>query len=127
MYTQQLYRAAPAPARESVGNAASRIMARTQFQTMEGWQAGQDDTFDQYVSEKRLEEGFEAFDQRLERAYQAALRVHRAEIYNATKRRLKESRKPYDHDTMRQTEAAVRQRALLKSTPIIGAVMRRGN
>lgn len=110
MYTQQLYRAAPAPARESVGNAASRIMARTQFQTMEGWQAGQDDTFDQYVSEKRLEEGFEAFDQRVERAYQAALRVHRAEIYNATKRRLKESRKPYDHDTMRQTEAAVRQR-----------------
>lgn len=80
-----------------------------QFATMEGWQAGEDARFDAFVDEKRTEEAFERFDQRVEAAYKAAVKAHSREIWNGTKRVLKGSGKKYDSkvliDTNRQIES----------------------
>lgn len=77
-----------------------REQLASQFATMNGWQAGQCERFDAYIKEKRRVQRFEGFDQRVERAYREASKLHKAEVVNGFKRRLKQSGKKFDAQTM---------------------------
>ncbi|KAG5479097.1 hypothetical protein LSCM1_02945 [Leishmania martiniquensis] len=68
-----------------------RLRLAQQFSTMEGWQRLQDARFDAYVQEKRQKQYFDAFDQRVERAFRVVAKLHRAEVVNAFKRKMKDS------------------------------------
>ncbi|KAG5505465.1 hypothetical protein GH5_03491 [Leishmania sp. Ghana 2012 LV757] len=70
---------------------AGRLRLAQQFSTMEGWQRLQDPRFDEYVKEKRQKQYFDAFDQRVERAFRAVEKLHKAEVVNAFKRKVKGS------------------------------------
>lgn len=77
------------PRRElQTGINVGRAQLAQQFAAMDGWQSQQDSRFDAYVTEKRQKDYFDAFDQRVERAYRSAARLHKAEIVNTFKRRL---------------------------------------
>ncbi|KEG10066.1 trichohyalin [Trypanosoma grayi] len=89
---------------------AGRLRLAEQFAAMDGWQAGDDTAFDAYVSEKRRKERYEAFDQRVERGYAAAAKLHRAELQNAVKRRLKASGAKFTAATLREMNGAVEER-----------------
>ncbi|CBZ27069.1 conserved hypothetical protein [Leishmania mexicana MHOM/GT/2001/U1103] len=73
------------------GISVGRLRLAEQFSTMEGWQRLQDQRFDQYVKEKRQKQYFDAFDQRVERAFRVAAKLHKAEVVNAFKRKVKGS------------------------------------
>ncbi|KAF5221222.1 hypothetical protein ECC02_005790 [Trypanosoma cruzi] len=94
----------------SSGINSGRLRLAEQFATMQGWQAGEDVSFDAYVKEKRLKERYEAFDQRVERGYAAAAKLHRAEIQNAVKRRLKSTGTKFTAATLREMKVALEER-----------------
>ncbi|GET88573.1 hypothetical protein, conserved [Leishmania tarentolae] len=73
------------------GISVGRLRLAEQFSTMESWQRLQDPRFDQYVKEKRQKQYFDAFDQRVERAFRVAAKLHKAEVVNAFKRKVKSS------------------------------------
>ncbi|AIN98387.1 hypothetical protein LPMP_220940 [Leishmania panamensis] len=73
------------------GISVGRLRLAQEFSTMEGWQRLQDPRFDEYVKEKRQRQYFDAFDQRVERAFRVAKRLHKAEVMNAFKRKVKGS------------------------------------
>ncbi|CAG9573970.1 hypothetical_protein_-_conserved [Leishmania major strain Friedlin] len=73
------------------GISVGRLRLAEQFSTMEGWQRLQDSRFDQYVKETRRKQSFDAFDQRVERAFRVAAKLHKAEVVNAFKRKAKSS------------------------------------
>lgn len=81
-----------------------------QFSAMEGWQAGQDPRFDDFVAKQRTREEFEAFDQRVERAFQRSAALHKAEVTNGFKRTLKRSGSKFTADTLREVNRAVENR-----------------
>ena len=82
-----------------------------QFATMDGWQAGVDARFDTFVEEKRRDEAFERFDQRVDAAFKAAVKAHTREIWNGTKRMLKGSNKKYDTKVLIDTNRQIEGRA----------------
>lgn len=81
-----------------------------QFASLEGWQKGQDPKFDAFVARKRMEAGFEEFDQRVERAYTKSLKDHKTEIWNAVKRRLKTKNEKYTPDVLREANQQIEER-----------------
>ncbi|KAH9600645.1 hypothetical protein LSM04_008572 [Trypanosoma melophagium] len=87
-----------------------RLRLAEQFATMNGWQAGEDDAFDAYVSEKRRKERYEAFDQRVERGYAEAAKLQKAEVQNAIKRQLKSTGAKFTAATLREMQTAVEER-----------------
>ncbi|RNE96693.1 trichohyalin [Trypanosoma rangeli] len=89
---------------------SGRLRLAEQFATMQGWQAGEDTAFDAYVKEKRQKERYEAFDQRVERGYAAAAKLHKAEVQNAVKRRLKATGAKFTAATLREMKVALEER-----------------
>ncbi|ESL10217.1 hypothetical protein TRSC58_02054 [Trypanosoma rangeli SC58] len=89
---------------------SGRLRLAEQFATMQGWQAGEDTAFDAYVKEKRQKERYEAFDQRVERGYVAAAKLHKAEVQNAVKRRLKATGAKFTAATLREMKVALEER-----------------
>ncbi|ORC87963.1 trichohyalin [Trypanosoma theileri] len=87
-----------------------RLRLAEQFATMQGWQAGEDDAFDAYISEKRRKERYEAFDQRVERGYAEAAKMQKAEVQNAIKRQLKSTGAKFTAATLREMQTAVEER-----------------
>ncbi|KAG5504978.1 hypothetical protein JKF63_04425 [Porcisia hertigi] len=88
-----------------------RLRLAEQFSTMEGWQRLQDPRFDQYVKEKRQQQYFEAFDQRVERAFRAAEKLHKAEVMNAFKRKVKSSSEgKWSAAVMLEVKSAIEER-----------------
>lgn len=92
------------------GIRAGRAALQEQFGSMEGWQSGQDPRFDEFVAKQRLKESFEAFDQRVERAFRQASRLHRAEIVNGFKRNWKSSGNKASTEGLREMQQAVEAR-----------------
>jgi hypothetical protein len=81
-----------------------------QFATLEGWQHGQDPAFDAYVKEKRAAQHFDGFDQRVERAFQRMSKLHKAEVWNSYKRRLKSSGEKLTVKVMTEIRSAAQER-----------------
>ena len=81
-----------------------------QFATMNGWQDGQNERFDDYVKTMRKKESFESFDQRVERGYQLAVKMHNAEVWNGAKRRLKSTGERFTPDTLREVKDQIEER-----------------
>ncbi|AAZ12374.1 hypothetical protein, conserved [Trypanosoma brucei brucei TREU927] len=94
----------------SSGINLGRLRLAEQFSSMNGWQSKEDPAFDAYVKERRRKENYEAFDQRVERGYAAAAKLHKAEIQNAVKRRLKSSGAKFTAETLREMSSAVTER-----------------
>lgn len=87
-----------------------RLAQAQQFGNMDGWQSGQDEHFDRYVAEKRTQQQFDAFDQRVERAYKAACRAHRGEVVHAMKQRLRDREGKFTAQTALDLRQAVADR-----------------
>ncbi|KPA85740.1 putative mitochondrial hypothetical protein [Leptomonas pyrrhocoris] len=87
-----------------------RLRLAEQFGAMEGWQRQQDDRFDTYVKEKRQKEYFDAFDQRVERAFRVAAKSHKAEVMNAFKRKVKAGNDKWTAAVMLEVKSAVEER-----------------
>ncbi|KPI89431.1 hypothetical protein ABL78_1467 [Leptomonas seymouri] len=87
-----------------------RLRLAEQFSTMEGWQRQQDDRFDKYVKEKRQRQHFDAFDQRVERAFRVAAKLHKTEVTNAFKRKVKDGNAKWTATVMLEVKAAVEER-----------------
>lgn len=87
-----------------------RAKLAQQFATMDGWQAQQDSRFDAYVKAKRQQEYYDAFDQRVERAYRSAAKLHRAEVINRFKRALTANHEKFSAQTVLEMKAAVTER-----------------
>lgn len=79
---------------------AGRQLLAGQFSTMNGWQAGQCPRFDEYISQKRRVQRYEEFDQRVERAFREASKLHKAEVLHSLKRKLKRSGEKFTAQTM---------------------------
>ena len=92
------------------GIKVGRLRLAEQFSTMEGWQRQQDDRFDRYVKEKRQKQYFDAFDQRVERAFRVAAKLHKAEVVNAFKRKAKEGNTKWTAAVMLEVKNAVEER-----------------
>ena len=89
----------------------NRRRTAQQFATLTGWQRGDDPEFDSYVAEKRKEKEFDAFDQRVERAYQRMAKLHKAEVWNAYKRDLRETGKKLNPTLLAEINSAADDRA----------------
>lgn len=87
-----------------------REALRTQFGTMNGWQRGQDERFDEFIEEKRRKEELDGFDQRVERAYSKTVQSHKVEIWNSFKRQLKSSNAKFSPDVLRKVNDAIESR-----------------
>ncbi|CCW61958.1 unnamed protein product [Phytomonas sp. EM1] len=87
-----------------------RMRLAQQFHSMDGWQANQSDRFDNYIKEKRVKEYYEAFDQRVERAYRVAAKAHKTEVLNAFKRKLTSNNDKFTPSTMLDMRKAVEER-----------------
>jgi hypothetical protein len=81
-----------------------------QFSTMSGWQEGQDERFDAYVKTMRTKDAFESFDQRVERGYILALKLHTVEVWNGAKRKLKSSGEKFTPDVLREVKDQIEER-----------------
>lgn len=87
-----------------------RLRLAEQFSTMDGWQHRQDDRFDKFVREKRQKQYYDAFDQRVERAFRVAAKSHKAEVMNAFKRKVKEGNTKWTAAVMLEVKGAVEER-----------------
>ncbi|KAG8348974.1 hypothetical protein TRVL_00191 [Trypanosoma vivax] len=87
-----------------------RLRLAEQFSTMNGWQMNENAAFDSYVRERRRKEYYEAFDQRVERGYAAAAKLHKTEIQNAVKRRLKASGEKFTAAVLREMKTSIDDR-----------------
>lgn len=92
------------------GIAGGREALATQFGTMHGWQRGQDERFDEFVEQKRRKDSLDAFDQRVERAFNKAVQSHKVEIWNAHKREMKSTNTKYTPDVLRTVNEAIEAR-----------------
>lgn len=81
-----------------------------QFDSISGFMPGRDVAFDDFVRQKREERAFDEFDQRVERAYQVANRLHKAEIWNGIKRKLKNQGTKFNYTVMLDANRAVEER-----------------
>lgn len=90
---------------------AGRAKQAAQFGAMDGWQRGDDRRFDDFVNEKRRVEDFERLDQRVERAYDTAVRKHTQEIWNACKKRLKDGGEKFNGDVAREVQRTIDERS----------------
>lgn len=81
-----------------------------QFASMDGWQHGHDNRFDDYVKKQRVQERHEGFDQRVERAFLKSSMLHKAEVTNGFKRYLKSNEKKFDAAVLREMNVAVENR-----------------
>lgn len=77
---------------------------------MNGWQAGQCPRFDAYITEKRREQRFEGFDQRVERAFREVSKLHKAEVLHSLKRKLKRSGQKFTAQTMLDMRRTLEER-----------------
>lgn len=89
---------------------AGRAQQTAQFTSMDGWQRGEDPRFDAFVADRRAAADFDAFDQRVERAYQVASKAHTQELWNACKRRLKDTGAKFTTDDTRNVQRAIGER-----------------
>lgn len=89
---------------------AGRHALAGQFSTMNGWQAGQCPRFDSYITEKRREQRFEGFDQRVERAFREVSKLHKAEVLHSIKRKLKRSGQKFTAQSMLDMRRTLEER-----------------
>lgn len=83
----------------------------SQFSSLHGgWQRDEDPRFDLFVEQKRREEDFHNFDQRVQRAYTAAQRQHHTEIWNGFKRQLKRTGEKMTPAILEQVNRSITQR-----------------
>ena len=116
MHTSLLRRCVPFAGTSFPAIREGRQQLAQQFATMDGWQRGENPRFDDYVQEKRQQEHFDAMDQRVERAYRVALKIHKQEVINGFKRRLTTAGSDgngnkFTAAVMREMNTAVEERA----------------
>lgn len=92
------------------GSAVGRQRLAQQFATMEGWQRHDSQRFDDFVAARRQSRYFDAFDQRVERAFRLAAQQHKTEVTNGFKRRAKTSGDRWTAAVVMEVRRAVEER-----------------